>query len=91
MKNCPKDCDKSTISMTLKKRQEMIIGFTIYLGLLLIYGQFAAFFTVIDYMRQKTVIGIASDINDHQVLKYQPSVTSRLILQYLTIINGIKW
>ena len=31
------------------------------------------------------------DIDDCQVLKYQPSVTSRLILEYLIIINRIEW
>ena len=34
--------------------------------------------------------GIKGGIHDHLVLKYQPSVTSRLIFQYLMIINGIK-
>ena len=32
--------------------------------------------------------GMDGEIDDHQVLKYQPSVTSRLILQYLMIMNG---
>ena len=36
-------------------------------------------------------IGIEGGIHNRQVLKYQPSVTSRLIFQYLIIINGIKW
>ena len=31
------------------------------------------------------------DIDDREVLKYLPSVISRLIFQYLIIINGIKW
>ena len=30
------------------------------------------------------------DIDDCQVLKYQPSVTSRLIFHHLIIINGKK-
>ena len=34
--------------------------------------------------------GIDNDIDNHQALKYQPLVTSRLIFQYLMIINGIK-
>ena len=34
--------------------------------------------------------GIEGGIHDRQVLKYQPSVTSRLIFQYLMIVNGIK-
>ena len=33
---------------------------------------------------------IEGGIHDYQVLKYQSSVTSRLIFQYLMIINGIK-
>ena len=35
--------------------------------------------------------GIEYGIHDHQVLKYQPLVTPRLIFQYSIIINGIKW
>ena len=35
--------------------------------------------------------GMKGGIHDRQVLKYQSSVTSRLIFQYLTNINGIKW
>ena len=35
--------------------------------------------------------GIEGGIHDSQVLKYQPSVTSSLIFQYLININGIKW
>ena len=31
------------------------------------------------------------DIDDREVLKYLPSVISRLIFQYLIIINGIQW
>ena len=34
--------------------------------------------------------GIDSGIRDCQILKYQPSVTSRHMFQYLVIINGIK-
>ena len=34
------------------------------------------------------VTDIVSIIDDHQVLKYQPSVTPRLIFQYLMIIQG---
>ena len=34
--------------------------------------------------------GFEGGIHDRQVLKYQPSVTSRLIFQYLMIVNGIK-
>ena len=37
------------------------------------------------------VTGIDSHIDKHQVLKYQPPVTSILIYLYLMIINGIKW
>jgi len=35
-------------------------------------------------------IGIEGGIHDRQVLKYQPSVTSRLMFHYLMIIYGIK-
>ena len=34
--------------------------------------------------------GIEGGIHDSQVLKYQPSVTSRLFFWYLMIINGTK-
>ena len=34
--------------------------------------------------------GIEGGIHDPQFLKYQPSVTSRLIFWYSMIINGIK-
>ena len=34
--------------------------------------------------------GIERGIHNHQVLKYQPSVTSRLIFQYFMIINETK-
>ena len=34
--------------------------------------------------------GIERGIHDRQVVKYQPSVTYRLIFQYQMIINGIK-
>ena len=34
--------------------------------------------------------GIEGGIHDRQVLKHQPSVTSRLMFQYLMIIYGIK-
>ena len=33
---------------------------------------------------------IERGIHDHQLMKYQPLVTSRLIFQYSIIINGIK-
>ena len=36
------------------------------------------------------VTGINCDIDNGQVLKYQPSVTSRLIFQYSIITNGMK-
>ena len=34
--------------------------------------------------------GIEGGIHDCQVQKYQPYVTSRLIFQYLMIINGME-
>ena len=36
------------------------------------------------------VTGVDCDIDDHQALKYQQSVTSRLIFQNLMIITGIE-
>ena len=42
--------------MTVKKKKydQNIVVFTIFLGLQFIYHQFAAIFTVTDYMRQMT-------------------------------------
>ena len=34
--------------------------------------------------------GIEGGIHDRQVLKYKPSVTFRLMFQYLMIIHGIR-
>ena len=40
---------------------------------------------------KSTCLYIQGGIHDRQVLKYQPSITSRLMFQYLMIIYGIKW
>ena len=38
----------------------------------------------------RNATGKNMDIDDRQVLKYQPSMTSRHKFQYLMTINGIK-